>query len=57
MFFLNPPNLFSYFFYNNKNVSLKVLISAIFQILKWRRSTDMLDAFSIKGNAFDLQYH
>lgn len=57
MFFLNPPNLFSYFFYNNKNVSLKVQISAIFQILKWRRSTDMLDAFSIKGNAFDLQYH
>ena len=52
MFFLNPPNLFSYFFYKIKNVSLKVQISAIFQILKWRRSTAMLDAFSIKGNAF-----
>lgn len=55
MFFLNPPNLFSYFFYKIKNVSLKVQISVIFQILKWRRSTAISGAFTFKSNAFDLQ--
>ena len=55
MFFLNPPNLFSYFFHKIKNVSLKVQMFAVFQILKWRRSTAILDAFTFKSNAFDLQ--
>lgn len=31
MFFLNPPNLFSYFFYKNKNVSLKVQMLLFFK--------------------------